>query len=262
MYRKLLNHLFHAFGNLIKRNVHFVTYQKIRLITSRIKLNKYYDILTFEIMRQVFTNESVSVDIGAHKGGILQRMMEFSPNGEFYAFEPLDEAFSVLENKFKNKNNVHLFKLALSNSCGESKYFKVNNYPAYSGLLKRSYPKDDTELDISEIKVRTEKLDNLLDPDKKIDFIKIDVEGGEFNVLLGSGRVFKKFKPVTVFEFEKGAASYYQVTPKKLYKLLVDEYNMKVSTLEKWLINKCSINLDEFEKIYLKGKNIYFVAFW
>ncbi|MEZ4983026.1 MAG: FkbM family methyltransferase [Saprospiraceae bacterium] len=61
--------------------------------------------------------------------------------------------------------------------------YVVSN-PAYSGLQKRRYDRPN-EID-EKIEVETDLLDNVLAEDTRIDFMKIDVEGGEFFVLKGA----------------------------------------------------------------------------
>ena len=51
-------------------------------------------------------------------------------------------------------------------------------------------------------KVKRNKLDNLL-VNKKIGFIKIDVEGHEKNVIIGASKIIKKNKPVLLVEIEE-----------------------------------------------------------
>ncbi len=43
--------------------------------------------------------------------------------------------------------------------------------------------------------------DNLLEPDRRIDLIKVDVEGAEYLALLGCGRIIAKLRPMIVSEF-------------------------------------------------------------
>ena len=53
---------------------------------------------------------------------------------------------------------------------------------------------------IHKIKIKTTTLDEELINEKRVDLIKIDVEGGEFAVLKGSEKIINKFHPVIIFE--------------------------------------------------------------
>ncbi|HQQ21313.1 MAG TPA: FkbM family methyltransferase, partial [Bacteroidales bacterium] len=143
-------------------------------ITKNIK----YDRLTLQILKRVIKKDSNCIDIGAHKGEILSQIIRLAPEGTHFAFEPIPELFENLKINFPQ---VTLYPYALCNSKGESFFQWVKNAPAYSGLKKRTYAIQTPK--INQIKVETERLDQLIPENMRIDFIKIDVEGAEFEVL-------------------------------------------------------------------------------
>ena len=51
--------------------------------------NLKYDRLTKKILKKYLKKEYNCIDIGCHKGEILELMMHFSPEGKHYAFEPI-----------------------------------------------------------------------------------------------------------------------------------------------------------------------------
>ena len=48
--------------------------------------NLHYDRLTEEIMHKVISEKSNCIDVGAHKGEILETILKLSPQGKHYAF--------------------------------------------------------------------------------------------------------------------------------------------------------------------------------
>ena len=48
--------------------------------------------------------------------------------------------------------------------------------------------------------MRCDCLDNLVQPDRRIDFIKLDVEGHESGVLRGAKNLFQRDRPTILFE--------------------------------------------------------------
>ena len=129
-----------------------------------------------------------------------------------------------------------------------------------SGLKKRNY---DREHEIVEIDVEIDTLDNVIPKDLKIDFIKIDVEGGEFDVMKGGRNIIEKYKPIIIFEFEKEAAEKYNINANDVYNFLNEEMNMQISLMKTWLVNKSNIGFskDAFIDLFNTGEEFYFIAY-
>lgn len=71
---------------------------------------------------------------------------------------------------------MRLSDVALSDAKGTSSFNYVISNPAYSGFVKRRYDRPH-EADTT-ITVRTNLLDDLIDPGDHVSVIKVDVEGG------------------------------------------------------------------------------------
>lgn len=54
-------------------------------------LGMLYDQQTVEVMRLVLENNSNCVDVGCHKGEILDEVIKLAPEGLHFAFEPLPD---------------------------------------------------------------------------------------------------------------------------------------------------------------------------
>jgi len=81
---------------------------------------------------------------------------------------------------------VDVQECALSDQPGTASFVYVRTAPAYSGLRPRDY--DHADVKTEEIQLRTETLDRLIPVTRPIEFIKIDVEGGEYHVIRGRPR--------------------------------------------------------------------------
>lgn len=217
--------------------------------------NLKYDRLTKLIIKRAVKPDSICIDIGCHKGEILDLIIEQSPKGGHYGFEPIPYLFENLKNKYSDKNIILPF--ALAEKEGENTFQYVRNAPAYSGLKKRDYAISNP--DIEEIKVQVKTLDSIIKPKTKIDFIKIDVEGAEYGVLKGSERVLLENKPVVIFEFGLGASNYYGTNPETIYDF-IHSTGLKISLLNNWLKNKPTLTLLEFNDLYKGNKEYYFIA--
>ena len=218
--------------------------------------NLKYDRLTKKIMNKTIQVDSNCIDIGCHKGEILDIILKNSPKGKHFAFEPIPKMFSDLQLKYGDKCKV--FPHALSDEIEKTSFTYVKNAPAYSGILKRKY--DISNPDIEIIEVDKNKLDNLIPENIKIDFIKIDVEGGEFHVLKGGKNTIVKNKPVIIFEFGLGASEFYGTKPENLFDFLSDECKMDISTLQSWLKNEGTLSKQEFNDLYFNNTEYYFIA--
>ena len=218
--------------------------------------NLEYDRLTKMIMKNNLAIDSNCIDIGCHKGEILDLMFKYSPKGNHYAFEPIPYLYSELAKKYQNKAKV--FPYALSDKNGKTSFQLVKNAPAYSGIKKRRY--DIPNPEIEEIKVELKTLDSIVPLNEKVDFIKIDVEGGEFGVLRGAENVIKKNKPIIIFECGKGASDYYGTTPLNIFNYITQELELKIFTLKSYMENEKPLSLVDFENYFNSNKEYYFVA--
>lgn len=218
--------------------------------------NLEYDRLTKEIIKEFVLNNFNCIDVGCHKGEILSQLIKQAPNGKHYGFEPIPYLNQNLKEKFKNKATI--FSCALSNSNGNTQFQLVRNAPAYSGIRKRKY--DITNPEIEEITVEKRTLDSIISSKEHIDFIKIDVEGGEFDVLKGGLDLLKKCKPTILFECGKGASDFYGTKPNDLFDFITEEIGLKVFTLKSFIKKRKSLSKIEFENDFETIKEYYFVA--
>ena len=222
--------------------------------------NQLYDIQTVEVMQRVLREDSNAIDVGCHAGVMLVDILKFSPAGLHFGFEPLPDLYANLQKKFKDTENVKIRNSALSDHSGVVNFQHVVSNPGYSGLKKRRY--DSPDEIVQEIVVQTERMDDVIPPDLKIDFIKIDVEGAELQVLKGAVATIKRSRPAIVFEHGLGAADYYGTMPEQIFDLLVHECGLKCYTMENWIASNGIINLtrSEFADEFRSGRNYYFIA--
>lgn len=216
--------------------------------------NQKYDALSERIFKQVLSKSSNAIDIGAHKGSILKSILKNSPEGQHIGVEPIPFLANQLKKDFPN---VEIHNCALADSSGETSFQHVVSDPSYSGLKRREYKSDNVE--VEEITVPVNTLDDIVPADRKVDLIKIDVEGAELLVLKGGMSVLRNSKPVVVFEHGMGASDYYDSYPGELLDLL-SSVGLKVYLLEDYLSGKHPLDLKSFEAQYYNKVNHYFVA--
>jgi FkbM family methyltransferase len=232
---------------------------------AEIDKNTKYDREAIAVMQKVLRFDSNCIDVGCHAGDILIEILKFAPKGCHYAFEPLPNYYQDLLTRFKDNLNVKLFDLALSDSERETSFLFVESNPAFSGLQKRKYFRNNLESEekIIELKVKTQCLDRIVPEDFAIDLIKIDVEGAELEVLKGAIQTIKRSQPVVIFEHGMGAADYYGTKPEMIWELLVTECQLVISTMERFLENPTDTNFSktEFCRHFNQGVDYYFIAY-
>lgn len=226
------------------------------LVTCKFDLTKNlkYDRLTAEIMRKVIDKHSNCIDIGAHKGEILEEILKLAPQGHHFAFEPIPHLVNKLKQKFSTQ--VEIFNCALANYEGVTTFNFVKNAPAYSGLRERKY--DIKNPDIEKLSVKVNTLDTIISSKTPIDFIKIDVEGGEFDVLKGAKELLKRNKPIVIFECGLGASDFYETKPEELFNFIKD-IDLQLNTLDNFLQNRDALDLKTFENLYQNNQEYYFI---
>lgn len=191
---------------------------------------------------------SNGIDIGCHEGSFLELFLKYAPQGTHWAFEPLPDYYQKLKSKFIN---VSLYNFALSNQEGTTVFYKAIGAEAMSGLQPQHYP---VSAQVEELHVTTKKLDSVIPENTPIDFIKIDVEGAELQVLKGGIQIIARCRPVIMFEFAQVHVEAYGVTPLEMfdffltnnYKLfrldIGEEYSRE--SFESNFINSHSTNYD------------------
>lgn len=217
--------------------------------------NLKYDRLTKVIIKQRLKPDSNCIDVGCHKGEILEMMLKYAPNGQHFAFEPIPYLYNDLVRKFDRMATIYPY--ALADEKGKTTFNLVKNAPAYSGLKQRHYDIQNPEIEV--INVEEETLDDLLG-DTRIDFIKIDVEGGEFGVLKGGKNLLKNNLPTILFECGKGASDYYGTQPADIFNYLTEEIGLRIFTLNAFIKNGKALSQAEFVDCFDTAKEYYYVA--
>ncbi len=156
-----------------------------------------------ELCSEYIRKDSIVIDIGANIGLHTIYFAQIADNGLVFSFEPSHETFRLLLKNVNNIPNVLPLNIGISD-CTETTEFYITCDDAYSSLkdTKRKAIK-------SKQKVICYTIDDLLLKLNltHIDFVKIDVEGLEQNVLEGMGAIIDKYSPVIFCEIYQGASS-------------------------------------------------------
>jgi FkbM family methyltransferase len=196
--------------------------------------------------------DSCCVDVGAHSGGVLGEIVRVAPQGRHIAYEPLPHLADRLRAAFPQ---VDVRCAALSDHAGESSFARVRAAEPWSGLVFRPLP-GNVEPDVEEITVKLEALDEALPAGYVPDLVKIDVEGGEEQVMRGALRTLREHKPLVIFEHGYGAANAYGTEPDDIFGLLAGEAGLRIFDLD----GGGPYELDAFKAAYFSNERVNWVA--
>lgn len=153
----------------------------------------------------------VAIDCGANIGvHTIEWARTMSSWGSVYSFEPQEKLYYALAGNIAINNcfNVTARLAAVGAECGSIKVPKPNYFvPSSYGsleLIKSTYNEyigQEIDYEHSTMEVDMISIDSLSLP--RLDFVKIDVEGMEQQVLEGSSESISKFKPQLLVEIIK-----------------------------------------------------------
>lgn len=210
------------------KNIFKFFYFCFQYIKSRIKLKKSYSNWGVDMMADFFfryKSQGIYIDVGCHHPFLNNNTYPLYKRGWSGINIDIDynsiESFNFLRPKDTN------IKIAASNTKGETELYFFHNRAAKNTLSKVN------GINAKEVKkIQTDTLNNLIEKskykEKKIDYLSIDVEGFEQNVLNGFN--FKKYKPdLVVIELIQGGMHefFYQkiqnIEGSEVYKFMVSQ---------------------------------------
>jgi FkbM family methyltransferase len=161
------------------------------------------------------------IDVGAHVGRHAIPLANLvGMEGTCYAFEPIPSVRQMLAANINQLglNNTIILPFALGESNRIAEFNFIPNLPEESGLKKRHiYNAVPSEFQLITVQVR--RLDDVVPLSANVKFIKMDVEGGELDVLKGSLKILDAARPIVAFEC--GAAGYlgYGSNPDEIFEI-------------------------------------------
>ncbi|MCS7073595.1 MAG: FkbM family methyltransferase [Bacteroidia bacterium] len=190
-------------------------------ISDYMEYTLYFGIQT-EPRNQLYSliqDSMVVFDIGTNIGETLLNFAKRNPTGTNYGFEPVPylyerASYNISINPFKS---IKLHNLALSNTK-ETLYFSLPNNHNSGGISMSKQKNSDMK------EVQAIPLDDFVTENQitKVDFIKIDVEGFELNVLLGAKQTLLSQKPKLFIELSNSNLLRQNHSSKQLVEFLTD----------------------------------------
>lgn len=152
--------------------------------------------------REFIKDNAIVIDAGANVGTFSLFAHFLAPHGKIYSFEPLSQTFHILQRNILDNNlgeKILVFQKALGESKGEVKLLVSQDVLHTSNMISDSdFVKGREELFSSSENVPITSIDYFVSESRieHIDFIKIDTEGYEKQVIKGARNTIKEFSPV------------------------------------------------------------------
>ena len=168
----------------------------------------FFEITLLEFSKFYIKKGTVAIDVGANVGFHSLEFLKYLNNsGKVIAIEPIEHLAQNLRGIQNSNFEVHC--CAIGRRKGIQTFHEIVELNGWSGLRKRGDTPEGLGSKMYDVQVET--LDSLVMQDNhRVSFIKLDLEGGEFDALLGARNLLARDKPVIVFEnaLDESAALY------------------------------------------------------
>ena len=219
--RKIFHHL-RLTGIISREQVVVATFDGLtykldlsEMIDSVIYYQGYWELDTTKIIKRIVSEGMTVFDIGANMGVItLLLARQVGKTGTVVAFEPTSSAFERLQHNVELNSfvNVHLENKALSDGVQtETAHIKSS----YKLTQSKYHPLLEDNIEFTTLDEYVQ-MNHIAD----VGFIKIDTDGYEYNVVIGSRKTIERFKPILIIEFSKYNLKKYGYNVKDLAHLL------------------------------------------
>jgi len=200
--------------------------------TWDLRNNKNYEDNVKKIFLDKISEGDIVIDVGANIGYFsLLAAKKIGPTGKIIAVEPLEQANNWLKKNFQINNfeNCEVLEVAIGDKQGIMKMYKKSK-SSEMAIMDPGISK--TNLLVSgEIEIDT--LDNIISKKKidRVNLLKIDVEGFEYEMLLGCKESFKEKKIQNIIcEVHGKYLKNRGIDEQKIY-LLLEENGFKIKEI-------------------------------
>lgn len=172
------------------------------------------------VFTQIIRNSTYLVDIGANVGFYTCFASSLNPELRTVAFEPNPEVRERLfGNIFRNKfiDRVSVVPFGIGRSSEIANFYVPPLSGTGAGSLKELHPEEGTPLKLA---IQIHPLDKVLENIPALDFIKMDIEGAEYQAILSGSRLIEKFQPVIVVELLRKWMKPFNSHPQDVVKFL------------------------------------------
>lgn len=156
-----------------------------------------------KLLLPYISDNAVFIDVGANVGVFTEAILKRRKNITVHLFEPVPKYNEWLEKKFEGQSKIKVNKQALSDENGTFSIWTDSSNLGWNTMISEKASENMIEFPINAIVFDEYAQQHAI---KKIDAIKIDVEGAEYRVLKGMRKTLSllKKKPVIICEIGWG----------------------------------------------------------
>lgn len=168
----------------------------------------------------------VVVDIGANYG-FFSIYASKKGASKIFSVEPFANTVECLAENTKSLDNVYILPVAISDVIGEEEFVQTDVFGS-NFLLKNSHLLDQDLEKRSIIKVPTTTLQSIINnfSIEKIDFLKVDCEGGEINL-------FTTLPEQCLRKLNKIVIEYHSESGKEILAEILEQFNFSFTVVQK-----------------------------
>ena len=151
-------------------------------------------------------SQPVIFDVGAYIGDTIEQFKSSFPKSYIHAFEPFDESFSILKNRFQKTEKLFFNNIAVENHSSSNANMYITQNKGSSSLLQptkgaNEFWEGNPLSTQKEVKVEITTIDSYCQKHniQTIDILKIDVQGSELKVLQGAALMIQERRVKLIF---------------------------------------------------------------
>jgi FkbM family methyltransferase len=245
-------------GLWFKTKYGFSVYSNLKDRILELDLNAAWEEMESVFILNNLEEGDVFVDVGAYIG-YFSMLAAQKKTGKILAFEPVPKSYDMLNMNIKHNeldDIVETFNVGLGCEMHTAK-FTTSLGP--KNHIK--YEVDDIHSNLPVVDIEVNTLDSLIietDAVNRVDFIKVDIEGAEYDFLLGARKTIEEFKPIILMEIETHRLVKFNTTAKQIFNFMY-QFGYKYLSATDRAISKGNDYQKELKEsrnfIFYTGKN-------
>ncbi len=160
---------------------------------------KLYEDVVAELIRRCPVSGTF-VDCGAHLGDHTINMLGRPEADMVIAIEAIPNLVNRLKDRFKQEPKLKILQTAIGKAEGQTEFNIASNAMGYSGIMQRDISAVSSWEKLTVAMTTLDRVVTESSTQSSVRLIKLDLEGGEYDALLGGKKTIGSHHPFIVFE--------------------------------------------------------------